>query len=148
MSNANKDSHENRLATFAAVLLVIVLAGGLRCRAPSHYYQLSVVKENLRPAVARNNSRSHPGQPFSDFTSVSRRPHRLRLGARGNGPLQYERWTEPPSEMLTRLSCANCEVPAATKRLFHARSARGEFILRGHLYDMKEIATGSAWSLA
>src|SRR5882724_5536632 len=146
MSNANKElAMKNRLATFAAVLLVIVLLAGCGAARPSHYYQLSVVKENLRPAVGAEQF------PVTILVSPFQTSHLYRedrivygSGREEMGLYQYERWTEPPSEMLHEIIVRQLRGSGRYKEIYSMRSsARGEFILRGHLYDMKEIATGS-----
>src|SRR5215469_2819846 len=136
---------KNSLAPFASILFASAMLAGCGATRPSHYYQLSVAKDNPRPEVG---SAQFPVtilvSPF--LTSHLYREDRIvySSGREEMGLYQYERWTEPPSEMLHEIIVRHLRGGGRYKEVYSLRSsARGEFVLRGHLYDMKEIATGN-----
>src|SRR5262249_45153470 len=60
------------------------------------------------------------------------------------GLYQYARWTEPPADMLHQIIVRQLRGSGRYKEIYSMRSsARGEYILRGHLYDLKEVDTES-----
>jgi len=136
---------KHKLVALASILLAAALLAGCGATRPSHYYQLSVTKDNPRPDVG---SAQFPVTilvtPF--LTSHLYREDRIvySSGSEEMGLYQYERWTEPPSEMLHEIIVRHLRGGGRYKEVYSMRSsARGEFILRGHLYDMKELATGN-----
>jgi len=146
MRNAPKElAMKNILVSFALLLTAAALLAGCGAVRESHYYQLGGVKENLRPAVGAEQF------PVTILVSPFQTSHLYRedrivygSGREEMGLYQYERWTEPPSEMLHEIIVRQLRGSGRYKEIYSMRSsARGEFILRGHLYDMKEIATGS-----
>ena len=136
---------KNTLATLASLLVAGALLAGCGATRPSHYYQLSVVKEPLRPDVGSEQF------PVTILVSTFLTSHLYRedrivygSGREEMGLYQYERWTEPPSEMLHEIIVRQLRGSGRYKEIYSMRSSvRGEYVLRGHLYDMKELATGN-----
>ncbi len=136
---------KNIFTTLSSSLLAVVLLAGCGAGRPSRYYQLSAARETLRPAVGAEQ------YPVTILVTPFQTSHLYRedrivysSGREEMGLYQYERWTEPPSEMLHEIIVRQLRSSGRYKEVYSLRSsARGEFILRGHLYDMKEIATGS-----
>ena len=136
---------KNTFVTFASVFAAAALLAGCGAARTSHYYQLGVANVSSRPAVG---GEQYPVRilvsPF--MSSHLYREDRIVYGSSTEemGLYQYERWTEPPSEMLHEIIVRRLRVSGRYKEIFSMRSsARGEYILRGHLYDLKEISTGS-----
>src|SRR5207245_9512400 len=69
----------------------------------------------------------------------------------GNGPEQlgtyeYQRWAEPPAEMIQEVLLRHLRASGRYRAVHYRRSnMKGDFALRGHLYDFKEL-TGSQMS--
>ena len=146
MNAAHKESAmKNTLATLASILVAAALLAGCGATRPSRYYQLSVVKEPLRPDVGSAQF------PVTILVSNFRTSHLYRedrivygTGHEEMGLYQYERWTEPPSEMLHEIVVRQLRGSGRYKEIYSMRSSvRGEYILNGHLYDLKELSTGS-----
>jgi ABC-type uncharacterized transport system auxiliary subunit len=136
---------KNRLTTLVSTFAVAALLSGCGATRASHYYQLGALKENPRPEVAE------PQFPITILvapfqTSHLYREDRIVFGSAAEemGLYQYERWTEPPSEMLHDILVRRLRASGRYKEIYSLRSSsRGQFILRGHLYDMKEMVTSS-----
>lgn len=135
---------KNILVTFASIFAAAVLLAGCGAARTSHYYQLGAVNESSRPAVG---GEQYPVRilvsPF--MSSHLYREDRIVYGSSTEemGLYQYERWTEPPSEMLHEIIVRRLRGSGRYQEIRSMRSnARGEYILRGHLYDLKEISTG------
>src|SRR5260370_37637479 len=56
------------------------------------------------------------------------------------GTYEYQRWAEPPPEMITDILLRELQ---ASSRYLHGyfldSNVRGDYLLRGHLYDFREI---------
>jgi ABC-type uncharacterized transport system auxiliary subunit len=146
MRIANEEhAMKNSVAIFAAALPHVILLTGCGAGRSPRYYQLSAPTQGLRPTVGSEQF------PVTILVSTFQASHLYRedrivygTGREEMGLYQYERWTEPPSEMLHEIIVRQLRGSGRYKEIYSMRSsARGEFILRGHLYDMKEIATGS-----
>jgi ABC-type uncharacterized transport system auxiliary subunit len=130
-----------KLVALASFLLVGALLAGCGGTRASHYYQLSALRNEPRPD---GNPVRYPVTLLvtSFQTSHLYREDRIVYGSKGEemGLYQYERWTEPPSEMLRDIILRNLRNSGRFKEVHSLRSsARGDFILRGHLYDLKEM---------
>jgi len=146
VSSAHKESAmKNTLATIASLFAVIALVAGCGSTRASHYYQLGALKENPRPEAAE------PQYPVTLLVTPFRSSHlyredRIVFGSASEqmGLYQYERWTEPPSEMLHEILVRRLRASGRYKEVYSLRSSsRGELILRGYLYDMKEMVTSA-----
>jgi len=146
MSNAQRESAMKK--TFAILILtfaVVAPVAGCGSTRASHYYQLGALKENPRPEIGE------PPFPVTILVTPFRTSHLYRedrivfgSGSEQMGLYQYERWTEPPSEMLHEILVRRLRASGRYKEIYSLRSSsRGEFVLRGHLYDMKEMVTGA-----
>ena len=62
------------------------------------------------------------------------------------GTYQYERWAEPPSEMINDVLLRELRLSGRYQHVYSLRSdVRGNYLLRGHLYELREIS-GNALS--
>jgi ABC-type uncharacterized transport system auxiliary subunit len=61
--------------------------------------------------------------------------------AQAMGMYQYERWAEPPSEMINDILLRELMLSGRYQHVYSLRSdVRGNYLLRGHLYDFREIS--------
>ena len=148
MSLAGKDKDhfmKTLLPIFTAACVALVFLAGCGATRPSHYYRLGVLHDTPRPDVgAAQFPVTILVSPFQ--TSHLYREDRIVYSSHGEemGLYQYERWAEPPSEMLHEIIVRQLRGSGRYKEIYSLRSStRGEYILRGHLYDLKEVSTGS-----
>lgn len=132
------------LARRAAILtaaLVFGFVAGCGATRPSKYYQLTV------PADASPTERGDavPATLLlgSLMTSHLYREDRIVYG---NGPEQlgtyeYQRWAEPPTEMIEEVLLRRLRASGRYRAISYRRSSmNGDFVLRGRLYDFKEVS--------
>jgi ABC-type uncharacterized transport system auxiliary subunit len=56
------------------------------------------------------------------------------------GTYEYQRWAEPPSEMITDILLRELRASGRYLQIYPLGSnVRGDYLLRGHLYDFREI---------
>jgi len=59
------------------------------------------------------------------------------------GTYEYQRWVEPPTEMIQEVLFRALRSSGRFRAVYAQRSSiRGDYLVRGHLYDFKEV-TGS-----
>jgi cholesterol transport system auxiliary component len=135
-----------RRALILAVALTIGLLSGCGATRPSKYYQLTVPAD--APAVEGTDAVPVSLLLGGLMTSHLYREDRIVYG---NGPEQlgtyeYQRWAEPPAEMIQEVLLRHLRASGRYRAVHYRRSnMKGDFALRGHLYDFKEI-TGSQMS--
>ena len=126
---------------FSLIAVVLIGCGGAR---PIRYYQLSL------PSEASARSTADPYQvtlvlaPF--FSSHLYREDRIVFAnnAEGMGTYEYQRWAAPPTEMIQAMMIRQLRNAGRFREIYAARSAvRGDYLLRGQLYDFKEISAGT-----
>jgi ABC-type uncharacterized transport system auxiliary subunit len=65
-------------------------------------------------------------------------------GAQQLGAYQYQRWAEPPTDMIGEVLLRELRANGRYLAVQHQRSnTNGDFIIRGRLYDFKEVDSGS-----
>jgi ABC-type uncharacterized transport system auxiliary subunit len=127
----------------AAALAAAVLSG---CGAerPSKYYQLTIPGDLT-------------GAPAADpapvtlllgawLTSHLYRDDRIVYSSAGEemGTYEYQRWAEPPAEMIEEVLLRQLRASGRYRAVYTQRSnANGDFLLRGRLYDLKEVSGSS-----
>ena len=126
--------------TVAAAVLSFFLVGCGAAR-PAKYYQLTVPKE----AAA-----DPPGDPLPVailmgpiMSSHLYREDRIVYSSSGEdmGTYEYQRWAEPPTEMIQDVLLRTLRSSGRYRAVYAQRSStRGDFLLRGHLYDFKEVS--------
>jgi ABC-type uncharacterized transport system auxiliary subunit len=56
------------------------------------------------------------------------------------GKYEYQRWAEPPPEMITEILLRELRAAGRYRQIYSLGSnVRGDYLLRGHLYDFREI---------
>ncbi len=62
-------------------------------------------------------------------------------GAEQMGTYEYQRWTEPPAEMIQEVLLRELRASGRYKEVTPQRSSgHTDYVLRGHLYDFKEVS--------
>ena len=126
---------------FSLIAVAFSGCGGAR---PIRYYQLSLPAD----ATAAGGAEPYPVTlvlaPF--FASHLYRENRIVFGnnAEGMGTYEYQRWAAPPTEMIQAMMIRRLRNGGRFREVYAARSAvRGDFLLRGQLYDFKEVSAGT-----
>ena len=123
------------------VALTVGWLGGCGAARPSKYYQLTVRAD--AGAVEKTDAVPVTLLLGGLVTSHLYREDRIVYG---NGPEQlgtyeYERWAEPPTEMIEEVLLRELRASGRYRAVNYRRSnVRGDFILRGRLYDFKEVS--------
>lgn len=124
--------------------LIAVVLSGCAGPKPIRYYQLSLPSD----AQARSTAEPYPVTlvlaPF--FSSHLYRGDRIVYGnnAEGMGTYEYQRWAAPPTEMIQAMMIRQLRNAGRFREVYAARSAiRGDYLLRGQLYDFKEVSAGT-----
>jgi ABC-type uncharacterized transport system auxiliary subunit len=131
---------------FLVIALTLGLLSGCGATRPSKYYQLTVPAD--APAVEKADAVPVSLLLGGLMTSHLYREDRIVYG---NGPEQlgtyeYQRWAEPPAEMIQEVLLRHLRASGRYRAVHYRRSnMKGDFALRGHLYDFKEL-TGSQMS--
>ena len=124
-------------------LFCVLLLAGCGAARPAKFYQLTVPR----------NTDSNPQTdvyPVSIlmgpiFASHLYREDHIVYSSKGPGmgTYEYERWVEPPAEMIQDVLFRTLRSSGRFRSVHAQRSSmRGDYLLRGHLYEFKEI-TGS-----
>jgi len=132
------------MAVITSIVLMAGLLGGCGAARPATYYQLTVPSD----AGAVEKSDAVPVSLLLGglMTSHLYREDRIVYGngAEQLGTYEYQRWAEPPSEMIQEVLLRELRA-SGHYRAVHVRRSNvpGDFAIRGHLYDFKEITGGS-----
>jgi ABC-type uncharacterized transport system auxiliary subunit len=128
---------------FPALMLCLGILNGCGAARPSKFYQLTLPSDKT------------PGTDPAPFpvtlllgpitTSHLYRDDHIVYTSNGEamGTYEYQRWAEPPSEMISDVLLRELQNSNRYQHVYSLRSdTRGDYILRGRLYDLREI-TGS-----
>lgn len=126
-----------------AICIAVLSAGllaGCGAARPSKYYQLTI------PGEATQAADSAP-LPVTLLIGPLRTSHLYRedqivysTGGENLGTYQYQRWAEPPAEMLRDIVLRDLRGSGRYRAVDILRSnSRGDYILYGHLYDFREL---------
>ena len=127
----------------AVMLLAMVIAAGLAgCGAtrPMQYYQLTV------PAEVHHGEMNPSGISLALGPLVASHLYRedrivFGSGTQQMGTYEFQRWTEPPAEMIEEVLLRELRASNRYREVFTQRSAsRADYVLRGRLYDFKEVS--------
>lgn len=129
--------HKIALASLIAFLGIV---GGCGAARPSTYYQLTVPGQKI-PAV---DPTPYPVTLLVGSITTSHLYQDDQIVYTSNGAAmgryQYLKWAEPPSEMIADVLLRKLRQSGRYEHIYPVRSdARGDYILRGHLYDLREI---------
>lgn len=127
----------------AGFLLAMIIAGSLAgCGAtrPMQYYQLTVPAD-VHHAEANASGISLALGPLA--ASHLYREDRIVFssGPQQMGTYEFQRWTEPPAEMIEEVLLRELRASGRYREVFTQRSAsHADYVLRGRLYDFKEVS--------
>jgi cholesterol transport system auxiliary component len=122
----------------AAGLLTLSGCGAAR---PSKYYQLTVPSDSTASQTADPVPATLLLGPL--LASHLYREDRLvySMGGEQMGTYEYQRWAEPPTEMIEEVLLRSLRTSGHYKAVYmHRSNANGDFALRGRLYDFKEVS--------
>jgi cholesterol transport system auxiliary component len=131
-----------RIIRMAAVLVLMSLLSGCGATRPSKYYQLTVPADAATAAVEKPGAVPVTLLLGSFFTTHLYREDRIIYGngAEEMGTYEYQRWAEPPAEMIEEVLLRELRASGRYRAVSVRRSnMKGDFAIRGRLYDFKEI---------
>ncbi len=126
---------------FPALMLCLGILNGCGAARPSKFYQLTLPNDKA--------SGTDPAPfPVTLLLGPITTSHLYRddhivytSNDEAMGTYEYQRWAEPPSEMITDVLLRELQKSERYQHVYSLRSdARGDYILRGHLYDFREIS--------
>jgi ABC-type uncharacterized transport system auxiliary subunit len=125
---------------FPALMLCLGILNGCGAARPSKFYQLTLPNDKT------------PGPDPAPFpvtlllgpitTSHLYRDDHIVYTSNGEamGTYEYQRWAEPPSEMISDVLLQELQESERYQHVYSLRSdSRGDYVLRGRLYDFREI---------
>jgi len=132
-----------RRAVFIGAALMLGLLSGCRATRPSRYYQLTVPAD----AGAVEKADVLPATLLLGQLTTSHLYREDRIvygnGAEQLGTYEYQRWAEPPAEMIQEVLLRELRSSGRYRAVHYRRSnMKGDFALRGNLYDFKEVDGG------
>ena len=127
-------------ALITALALMVGLLSGCGAARPSKYYQLTVPAE--AGAVEKADAVPVTLLLGQLMTSHLYREDRIVFGngAEQLGTYEYQRWAEPPTEMIQEVLLRELRSSGRYRAVHYRRSnMQGDFAIRGRLYDFKEV---------
>jgi ABC-type uncharacterized transport system auxiliary subunit len=124
--------------------LTVGILSGCGAARPSKYYQLTVPGD----AAPETVQDAYPVTVIMGSLMASHlyREDRIVYSSGGEqmGTYEHERWAEPPTEMMEDMIVRELRASGRYRAVYLQRSsAHGDFLLRGHLYDFKEVSRGT-----
>lgn len=125
---------------FPVLILCLGMLNGCGAARPSKYYELT--------APGGGTSRADPAvYPVTLLLGAITSSHLYRddhivytSTGEAMGTYEYQRWAEPPSEMINDVLLRELRVSGRYQHVYSLRSdVRGDYLLRGYLYDLREI---------
>jgi cholesterol transport system auxiliary component len=130
-------------ALITAFALMAGLLSGCGAARPSKYYQLTVPAD--AGAVEKADTVPVTLLLGQLLTSHLYRDDRIVYGNGADqvGTYEYQRWAEPPTEMIEEVLLRELRASGRYRAVYYRRSnMQGDFALRGRLYDFKEVDGG------
>ena len=134
-----------RRALRVIVAVGVAWTAGCGASRPAKYYQLTVPADMT--ATANTNPIPVTLQVGLLMGSHLYREDHIVYSSAGQsmGTYEYQRWAEPPTEMIQDVLFRQLRASGRYRSVNLLRSnARGEFVLRGRLYDFKEVEANPA----
>jgi cholesterol transport system auxiliary component len=125
---------------FSTLMLCLGILDGCGAARPSKFYQLAVPGS---PAPGAEPA-AYPVTLLigSIGTSSLYRDDRIVYTSNGEamGAYEYERWAEPPSEMIRGVLFRELRASGRYQGIYSLHSdVHGDYVLRGHLFDLREL---------
>ena len=136
------NSPRGKAAAFLIALMAVFLCGCGAAR-PSKYYQLTIPGENSSGQAADPAPAPVTLLVGNLFASDLYREDRIVYSTAGEqmGTYEYERWAEPPTEMIQEVLLRELRSSGRYRAVFtHKSDTNGDFLIRGRLYDFKEVS--------
>jgi len=124
-----------------ALMLALGILSGCGAARPSKFYQLTAVSD--RPSGADPSPYAVTLLLGPITSSRLYRDDHIVYTSNGQamGTYEYQRWAEPPSEMIDDVLLRELRVSGRYQHVYSLRSdVRGDYLLHGHLYDFREIS--------
>ena len=126
---------------FPALILCLGMLNGCGAARPSKFYQLTLPADKTLAA----DPAPFPGTLLLGPVTTSHlyRDDHIFYTSNGQamGTYEYQRWAEPPSEMINDILLRELRVSGRYQHVYSLRSdVRGDYLLRGHLYDFREVS--------
>jgi ABC-type uncharacterized transport system auxiliary subunit len=134
-------------ACFATALFALgaIVVGGCGAARPSKYYQLTVPPGDPSSASATaTNGVALVVGPMVPM-QIYKEDHLVySTASQEMGTYEYHRWAEPPADMIREVVLRELRASGRYKSVYSQRSdTHGDYLLRGRLYDFKEVSSGS-----
>jgi len=126
---------------FPALVLCLGILNGCGAARPSKFYQLTIPNDKASGADPARFPVTLLLGPIT--TSHLYRDDHIVYTSNGEamGVYEYQRWAEPPSEMISDVLLRELQDSERYQHVYSLRSnSRGDYVLRGHLYDFREVA--------
>ena len=136
------NSAKSAVAVFVLAAVPVVL-GGCGAARPSKYYQLTIPADILAGQAADPAPAPVTLLVGNLMASHLYREDRIVYSTAGEemGTYEYQRWAEPPAEMIQGVLLRQLRASGRYRAVFtHRSDANGDFLLRGRLYDFKEVS--------
>jgi len=129
-----------RKFNFPALMLCLGILSGCGATRPSKFYQLTLPKDKTSVADPVPLPVTLLLGPITT-THLYRDDHIVYTSnGEAMGTYEYQRWAEPPSEMISDVLLRELKKSERYQHVYSLRSdSRGDFVLRGRLYDFREI---------
>ena len=125
---------------FPALMLCLGTLSGCGAARPSKFYQLTPPSNKTAGADPALFPITLLLGPIT--TSHLYRDDHIVYTSNGEamGTYEYQRWAEPPSEMISDVLLRELQESERYQHVYSLRSdSRGDYVLRGRLYDFREI---------
>jgi ABC-type uncharacterized transport system auxiliary subunit len=129
-----------RICVVAAVAGILCSCGAAR---PSKYYQLTIPGETSQARAVQPYGVTLLVAPLT-ASHLYREDRIVYSSGSEMGIYEYQRWAEPPTEMITEMLIRGLRESGRYRAVYSQSSTgHGDYLLRGHLYDFKEVSGGS-----
>jgi ABC-type uncharacterized transport system auxiliary subunit len=126
---------------FPALILCFGILNGCGAARPSKFYQLT-------PPSDKTSGPDPAPFPVTLLLGPITTSHLYRddhivytSNGEAMGTYEYQRWAEPPSEMISDVLLRELQESERYQHVYSLRSdSRGDYVLRGRLYDFREIS--------
>ena len=126
-----------RILGMGALAGILSSCGAARA---SKYYQLTIPGETGQARAAQPYSVTLLVAPLT-ASHLYRGDRVVYSTGSEMGTYEYQRWAEPPSEMIAQMLVRSLRESGRYHAVYsQTSSAHGDYLLRGHLYDFKEIS--------
>ena len=126
--------------TCSALMLCLGILGGCGAARPSKFYQVAVLSDITPGAEPVAYPVTLLLGPIAT-SSMYRDDHIVYTSNdEAMGTYEYERWAEPPSEMIREVLLRELRASRRYQGIYSLHSdVHGDYVLRGHLFDLREL---------